>query len=125
MTISPQHPIEGVYQAREALEHTGTAQARADLAQMDWAAYGSALLGVLASLDNLTRVLVEQIDQTDRDDLYRQALRDHPHNALDRAVDDLHHLRHVLNSAVSDTHQFWSEAQHIQDDTPNRATGSD
>lgn len=125
MPISPQHPIEGVYQAREALEHSGTVQAHADLAQMDWAAYGSALLGVLSALDNLTRVLVDQIDQTDRDDLYHQALRDHPHHALNRAVDDLHHLRHVLTTAVSDTHRFWSEAQHIQDDTSDPATGSD
>ncbi|MBB5158506.1 hypothetical protein [Saccharopolyspora phatthalungensis] len=111
------HPIEGVYAAREALDDAATVQARGDLTREDWPAYGSALIGVLTSLDHLTRTLVERIDEVDRDLLFQQALRDHPHEALDRAVEHLRHLRRVLASALTDAQDYWSEAKHVHDDT--------
>lgn len=117
MSSPPPHPLEALYEMREALDRSAATQARMTLTQLDWPAYGSALLGVLHSLDNFTRTLVEQIDRTDRTELYHEALRDHPHEALDRAVEHLHHLRGVLDTAVSDTHGYWSETQHIQNVT--------
>ncbi len=125
MTPPQQHPIEGVYQARAALDDAASAQSRTDIARQDWPAYGSALMGVLGSLGHFTHVLTEQVDQTDRDRLYRDALRDHPHQALERAVEHLNRLRQVLATAVSDTEQYWWETQHIHDDTTRRPEDPD
>ena len=117
MTPPPQHPIEGLYQAREALDNSADAQSRVDVAEIDWPAYGSALVGVLNSVDHFTQVLVTEIDRADRDRLYQHALRDHPHDALDRAVGHLQHLRRVLLTAMPEIHDYWAEAQHIREDT--------
>lgn len=117
---SPDHPIEEVYAARSALDRAASLQARNEVMQQDWPAFGSALLGMLGSLDNLTHVLVDQLDGADRQALYQAALRDHPHEALDRAVSDLNHLRQVLATAVSDADNYWSEARHIREDTTTR-----
>jgi hypothetical protein len=124
MTSSP-HPIEGVYEAREALDRALAAQVQSNIAQLDWPAYGSGLLGVLSSLTNLADVLVDQIDQTDRDQLYRDALRDHPHEALDRAVAHLTDMRRVLSTAIHEARGYWEEAQHIHDDTTHRPEDGD
>ncbi|QUH02434.1 hypothetical protein HUO13_17940 [Saccharopolyspora erythraea] len=113
----PKHPLESVYQAREALDQAASGLSTASLRRPDWPAYGSALLGVLSSLDYFTRSLVDLFDGTDRDRLYRDALRDHPQEALDRAVEHLRHLHQVLNAAASDADSYWAEAQHIQDST--------
>ncbi|WP_460959592.1 hypothetical protein [Parasphingorhabdus pacifica] len=125
MASSSQHPLEGLYQAREALDQSATEQTRVDLEQLDWPAYGSALLGVLGSLDHFTQVLVGRIDGADRDELYRHAVRDHPHMALDRAVEHLRYLRQVLQTAVSETEGYWEEAQHIREDTADRPQRSE
>lgn len=114
---SPQHPLEGIYRARDALDTAASALLRADVTRLDWPAYGSGLMGVLSSLSYFNRVLVDRIDETDRDRLYRDALRDHPHEALDRAVEHLEHLRQVLTTAVSDVEEYWSEVRGIYDDT--------
>lgn len=116
MTPSPQHPLEGLYQAREALESSAGAQERIDVAEVDWPAYGSALVGVLNAVDHFTQVLVSEIDQVDRERLYQRALRDHPHDALDRAVGHLRHLRQALLTAMPEIHGYWEQTQHARED---------
>ena len=114
---SGQHPLEGIYRARDALDSAASDLVRADLTRLDWPAYGSGLMGVLSSLSYFNRVLVDRIDETDRDELYRDALRDHPHEALERAVEHLEHLRQVLTTAVSDVEDYWAEVRGIYHDT--------
>ncbi|MER7014489.1 hypothetical protein ABT324_23945 [Saccharopolyspora sp. NPDC000359] len=114
------HPIERLHAARDEIDNAATRQSRVDLAKEDWPAYGSALLGVLYSLEHLTSTLVEQIDRVDREELFERALRDHPHEALDRAVGHLRHMNDVLASAVSDARGYWAESRHAHEDTVQR-----
>lgn len=106
------HPLEGVHAARDAIDNAATRQRRLDLVQEDWPAYGSALAGVLQSLEHLTSTLVEQIEQVDRAELFARASQDYPQEAL-----DLRHLNQVLASAVADARSYWPESQHAHEDT--------
>lgn len=112
-----QHPLDDMYAAREALNRAGRSCASADLAQLDWPPFGAALLGVLSSLHDLANELSTKLDDVDRDALYRDALRDHPHEALDRAVRDLEGVTAVLGTAMGHANKYWEEAQHIHEDT--------
>jgi hypothetical protein len=115
-----QHPLEDIYAARAALDRAARNCASADLASLDWPPFGAALLGILRSLHNLTDELTNKLDQVDRDRLYRQALRDQPHEALDRAVRDLESMNGILASAMRHAGEYWEEAQHIHEDTHSR-----
>ncbi|RRO16918.1 hypothetical protein EIL87_11570 [Saccharopolyspora rhizosphaerae] len=115
-----QHPLEDMYAARDALDRAARNCARTDLTQLDWPPYGAAMLGVLGSLHHLADALTHQLNQVDRDALYRQALRDHPHEALDRAIDDLEGVTTVLASAMRHAGEYWEETQHIHEDTTSR-----
>jgi hypothetical protein len=111
------HPLDDMYAARDALNRAARNCADTDLASMDWPPFGAALLGVLGSLHNLAGELTARLDQVDRDRLYRQALRNYPHEALDRAVNDLESLNAVLASAMRHAGHYWDETQHISDAT--------
>ncbi|GAA2358632.1 hypothetical protein GCM10009854_41360 [Saccharopolyspora halophila] len=115
-----QHPLEDMYAAREALNRAGRSCASTDLAQLDWPPFGAALLGVLSSLHDLANALSTKLDEVDRDALYREALRDHPHEALDRAVRDLEGVSAVLGTAMGHASEYWEEAQHIHEYTTSR-----
>ncbi|RCW46251.1 hypothetical protein DFQ14_102554 [Halopolyspora algeriensis] len=117
MGSSPQHPLESVHRARDALQQATTAQAHADPARQDLPAYGSALLGTLSALGGLTRVLADQLEQIDRERVRREALRDHPHEAVEHAIEHLNNLRRVLNMAVADAENYWSTVEHFWADT--------
>ncbi|SDK11979.1 hypothetical protein SAMN04487820_104331 [Actinopolyspora mzabensis] len=113
----PEHPLESIYNARTELENAAQGQRHTRLEEMDWTAYGSALVGTLAAMAAFAGELVTQINEDDRERLYRRALQDHPHEALDRAVEHLSNLRHVLNQASEQAQGYWSEVQHIQETT--------
>ncbi|MEV4730039.1 hypothetical protein [Saccharopolyspora sp. NPDC049426] len=115
-----QHPLEDMYAARESLDSAVRDCADADLASLDWPPFGAALLGVLGSLHNLAHELTNKLDQVDRDRLYREALRDHPHEALDRAIGDLEKMNGVLTSAMRHAGQYWEEAQQMHEYTSPR-----
>lgn len=117
MNPVPQHPLEAVHQARDALQQAATVQAQSDPARQDLPAYGSAILGTLSALGGLARVLADQLEQIDRDRVRREALRDHPHDAVDHAIDHLNDLGRVLNVAVTDAENYWSTAEHLWADT--------
>lgn len=114
------HPLEDMYAARESLDSAMRNCAAADLVSLDWPPFGAALLGVLGSLHNLAHELTNKLDQVDRDRLYREALRDHPHEALDRAIRDLERMNGVLASAMRHAEEYWEETQHIHQDTHPR-----
>lgn len=116
-----QHPLEDMYAAREVLDRAARNCADQDLASLDWPPYGAALLGVLGSLHGLSSELTSKLGQVDRVDLYRQALRDHPQQALDRAIEDLQCMNAVLASAMQHAQQYWAETQHIHEDTGSGA----
>ncbi|TWF95597.1 hypothetical protein [Saccharopolyspora dendranthemae] len=118
-----QHPLEDMYAAREALDRAARNCADRDLASLDWPPYGAALLGVLGSLHSLSGELSSKLDQVDRERLLRQALRDHPHEALERAIRDLQGTNAVLASAMRHAEQYWAETQHIHEDTGSGAQG--
>lgn len=115
-----EHPLESIYSARAELEKAAQVQRHTRLEQMDWTAYGSALVGTLGAMAGFAGELVGQIDEIDREHLYEQALQDHPHEALDRAVEHLSNLRNVLNQASTQAQGYWSEVQHIQETTTRR-----
>lgn len=111
------HPLEDMYAARDALDRAARNCAETDLASLDWPPFGAALLGVLGSLHHLAAELATQLDQVDRDRLYRQALRNYPHEALDRAISDLDAMNGVLAEAMRHAGHYWDETQHIHDAT--------
>jgi hypothetical protein len=111
MTPERQHPLESVYQARDALQEAYSIQLKADLTKQDLPAYGWALQDVLNSLGELARVLAHQIDQIDRDRLYRAALQDHPYEVIDYAVEHMNRLRHALEVATRDAEGYQSKAE--------------
>nr|WP_217641385.1 hypothetical protein [Actinopolyspora alba] len=121
----PDHPLESIYNARTELENAAQSQRHTRLDEMDWTAYGSALVGTLGAMAAFAGELVSQIDENDRERLYRHALQDHPHEALDRAVEHLSSLRQVLNQASEQAQGYWAEVQHIQETTalPSDETG--
>lgn len=116
------HPLEAVYRARDALQQAATEQANVDLTKQDLPTYGLALRTTLDNLGELTRVLSVQIDQIDRDRLYRGTLNDHPYEVIDNAVEHLLALRGTLATAIRDTESYRTEAEHvhrnIQDEDP-------
>lgn len=114
------HPLEDMYAAREALDRAARNCAGADLASLDWPPFGAALLGVLGTLHNLTDALTNKLDQVDRDRLYQEALRDHPREALDRAINDLEGMNAVLASAMRHAAEYWQETQQIHEDARSR-----
>ncbi|MDR7301586.1 hypothetical protein [Haloactinomyces albus] len=117
MSSSPQHPVEAVHQARDALQQAAATQAHTDPARQDLPAYGSAVLGTLSALGELVRVLADQVDQVDRERLRREAFRDHPHEALEHAIEHLNNLRQLLTTAVTNAENYWWTAEHIRADT--------
>lgn len=114
---TPDHPLEAIYNARTELENAAQSQHNTPLEEMDWTAYGSALVGTLGAMAAFAGELVAQIDKEDRERLYQQALQDHPHEALDRAVEHLSNLRQVLNQASAQAEGYWAEVRHIQETT--------
>lgn len=114
------HPLEDMYAARDALDRAARRCARTDLTQLDWPPFGAALLGILGSLHHLAGELTNKLDQVDRENLYREALRDRPHEALDRAVRDLEGMTVILDSAMRHVGNYWEEVQHIHEDTDSR-----
>ncbi|WP_017975504.1 hypothetical protein [Actinopolyspora halophila] len=116
-----EHPLEAIYKARAELEEAVQAQRHTRLDQMDWTAYGSALVGTLGAMAGVAGELMGQIDEIDRDRLYRQALHDHPHEALERAVEHLSNLRYVLDQAFAQAQGYWSEVEHIRETTTHRS----
>ena len=58
----PQHPLEHVYVARDALDAACAAQAKAEPPDEELPSYGTALFAALNGLAELTRVLARQVD---------------------------------------------------------------
>lgn len=119
------HPLESVYRARDALHKAATDQAYVDLTKQDLPTYGRALRTTLDNLAELARVLSTQIDQIDRDRLYRGTLNDHPYEVIDNAVDHLLELRGTLDTAIRETESYRSEAEHVDRNIQDEIRPSD
>lgn len=110
------HPLEALYRARDALQEAALGQRQADLAKQDLPSYGWTLRSVLDHLGELTHVLGDQVDNIDRDRLYREALSDHPYEVIDSAVDHLLELRRTLAVAIGEAEKYRSNVQRIHED---------
>ncbi|WP_433868554.1 hypothetical protein [Saccharopolyspora sp. CA-218241] len=109
----PAHPLEVLYHVRDGLREATTSQLRADLTKQDLPSYGWTLQSILDNLMELTRVLAGQIDDLDRERLYRGTLGDHPYEVIDHAVDQLRALQRTLAVATRDVATYRSDALHV------------
>lgn len=109
--------LEALYRAREALQETVRRQSGlSGSVRRDFPAYGSALQGTLASLNQLTGLLVEQVGEVDPERVQRDARWDHPTVRLERALAHLRQLHTMLSTAVADIEQYWSNIEHVRID---------
>jgi hypothetical protein len=114
MTEIPEHPIEAVHLARDALEHAALSQARSpDPAAQEFQAYGSAVVSTLTALGQLTVVLADQVDQYDEQHLPEESAEPQPVQRLHHAVRHLVELRDVLAIAVTDAHRYWHAIEDV------------
>ncbi|MCI2419702.1 hypothetical protein MOQ72_19845 [Saccharopolyspora sp. K220] len=110
MTKIPDHPIEALHLARDAIAHAAVAQGHVEQPQPDdFHAYGSALLSALANLHHMTDVLADQVDH------YSGQLQ-HPHTCtgidpaerVHRTAEHLAAVRQDIGTAVTDATRYWS-----------------
>ena len=114
----PEHPIEAVHQARDALEKAVVAQAHVrEPAREDLHAYGSAIVATLSALGSLTAVLAEQLAHYDEDRVRQDTIADHPVEKLRKAAEHLAHLRDVLATATANANRYWSAITDLDEAT--------
>lgn len=118
-----QHPLEILYSVRDQLQEVTVVQRQLDLTKQDLPSYGWALQSVIAALGDLAATLAGQVDDIDRERLYRTALQDHPYEVIDHAVEYLGYLRGSLNAALEDAKGYRSRAEEVHESVRDEPRG--
>ncbi|SDZ58017.1 hypothetical protein SAMN05216215_11135 [Saccharopolyspora shandongensis] len=109
-----EHPLEALHQARNAVAMAVSQQARtAQPTLHELYAFGSAIVGTLAQLGNLSSVLADQVGRFDQQELERATTSDDPADKLRVAGTHLARLSDELATAVGDANRYWTAMEHV------------
>ncbi|MER5389353.1 hypothetical protein [Saccharopolyspora sp. NPDC002686] len=109
-----EHPLEALHQARDAVAVAVSQQARTPQPSLqDLYAFGSAIVGTLAQLGNLSSVLADQVGRFDQQELERARISDDPADKLRVAGTHLARLSDELTTAVGDANRYWTAMESV------------
>lgn len=109
-----EHPLEALYRGRDAVGAAVSQQARTQQPSLhELHAFGSAIVGTLAQLGNLSSVLADQVGRFDEQELERATISDDPADKLRVAGTHLARLSDELATAVSDASRYWSAMESV------------
>ena len=92
----PEHPLEALHRGRDAVAAAVSRQAKTPQPSLqELHAFGSAIVGTLAQLENLSSVLADQVGRFDEQELQRAKLSDE------------------LATAVTDAHRYWTAMESV------------
>ncbi|WP_190824795.1 hypothetical protein [Saccharopolyspora pogona] len=109
-----EHPLEALHRARDAVAAAVSRQARTPQPSLhELYALGSAIVGTLAQLGNLSSVLVYQVGRFDEHELERATTSDDPADKLRIAGTHLARLSDELATAVGDANRYLTAMESV------------
>ncbi|MEV0705065.1 hypothetical protein AB0I53_45110 [Saccharopolyspora sp. NPDC050389] len=109
-----EHPLEALHRGRDAVAVAVSQQARTPQPSLtELHAFGSAIVGTLAQLGQLSSVLAEQVGRFDEHELERAKTSDHPGDKLKVAGTHLARLSDELAVAITDAVRYWTAMESV------------
>ncbi|MGI8313053.1 hypothetical protein [Saccharopolyspora hattusasensis] len=109
-----EHPLEALHRGRDAVAESVSLQARTPQPSLnELHAFGSAIVGTLAELSQLSSVLAEQVGRFDEQDVERAKTSNHPGDKLRLAGTHLATLSAELAVAVTDATRYWTAIESV------------
>ncbi len=121
-----EHPIEALHQARDAVGAAVSGQTGQPSPSVDdLHAFGSAIVGTVNNLYQLSRVLTDQVGYYDMSEIERLAFADDPVSKLRLAALHMLELGEALKLAMVNAAHFWSAIESVDRHTHPPDIGPD
>lgn len=116
--VNPEHPIEALHQARDAIEMAVSGQAgHPNPSVEELHAFGSAIVATVNNLSALSQVLTNQVGYYDKGEIERLAISDDPLSKLRLAALHMLELSEALKLAAMNADRFWGAIAHVDKHT--------